>query len=79
MTAPKGAIVKLYFDTRRVLEVHAIVRSGATGRCYRIVEARRQEKGKHAGRWHVQGLVLGILTDEQLEGEDVYTYRWYPR
>jgi translation elongation factor P/translation initiation factor 5A len=78
MGARVGAIVGLYMDTPRELEENQVIRT-TSGRCYRIVELRRQARGKHAGRWHIKGLVLGALPDEQLESEDVVPLAWYRR
>lgn len=76
MTAPIGNIVRLYFDTPRTLDEGDVVRS-PTGRAYRIVHVRRQERGIHEGRWHVQGLVMdpGSVTAD----DNIFDYVWYPR
>lgn len=48
MTAPAGAIVRLYVDTRLPLEVGDGIVTG-TGRRYEVLELRVQERGKWAG------------------------------
>jgi hypothetical protein len=77
MAAPVGSLVKLYFDTRRTLDVGDVCQSGATGRSYRIVTARRQTRGKHEGRWHIEAIVIdpATVTDD----DHVFTYHWYRR
>lgn len=75
MTAPAGAIVAITYDGRSELEPgHALVTT--TGRMYVVVEARRQERGKHRGRWHLRCLVAG---DELPEQTTVHPLRWYKR
>lgn len=77
MAAPIGNIVTLYFDTRRTLDVGDICQSATTGRSYRIVTARRQTRGKHEGRWHIQAVVIdpAEITDD----DHIFTYHWYKR
>jgi hypothetical protein len=74
VTAPAGAEVGLYYDARRdVAPGHAIVT--ATGRTYLVVAARRQQRGKHVGRWHLRCLVA----DEAPPDATVHPLRWYRR
>ncbi len=77
MTAPIGSIVKLYFDTRRSLSEGDVCQSASTGRSYRIVTARRQTRGKHEGRWHIEAVVIDPAT---ITPDDrIFTYVWYRR
>lgn len=77
MTAPIGAIVKLYFDTRRTLAPGDVCQSSTTGRSYRIVTARQQQRGKHTGRWHVEAVVIDPATVD--DDDRIFTYFWYRR
>jgi hypothetical protein len=79
MTAPVGAIVKLYVDTRvMVLEAGDVVRTG-TGRSYEVITSRMQTRGKWAGiRQHLTALVLPA--DYRLAaGQRMLQIRWYRR
>lgn len=51
--APPGAVVRITYDARvPVAAGDALVTP--SGRTYLVVAARRQEGGKHRGRWHLR-------------------------
>lgn len=58
--APPGAEVGLTYDADpdTVVDEGDVMVSGATGRRWLVVAARRQERGKAAGRWHLRCVVL---------------------
>lgn len=58
MTAPAGAIVRLYVDLLARVEADHIIRT-QSGRRYRVLTVRVQARGKHAGRQHLVCSVLG--------------------
>lgn len=83
-TAPAGAVVQLYVDLDRQVARDDIIET-RTGRAYRVLTVRVQERGKHAGRQHLCCLVLG---ENWLAGIDraaanpeayVHRIRWYRR
>lgn len=75
MTAPVGAVVKLYYDHDGPLDVGDGIET-ASGRCYLIVSARCQARGKHAGhRWHLRCLVVESFPIATV----IYPLRWYSR
>lgn len=76
MTAPIGALVKLYIDTRRDVAEGDVIQT-QTARSYRVLDVRRQEKGKHAGRWHLQALVIDPTSVN--DDDHVIPIRWYRR
>ncbi len=77
MIAPAGAIVGLYYDGGVPVAVgDAIVTR--SGRAYLVVEARRQERGKHVGRWHLRCEVLEDTPGEGFAAR-VHPLRWYKR
>lgn len=78
MAAPIGAIVKLYIDGRAVLEVGTVVETTTTGRRYRVLDVRRQHRGRHIGRQHFTAIVIDPA--EQLEhGTHIVPIRWCRR
>lgn len=58
MTAPVGAAVKLYVDLAARVAVDDVIET-TSGRRYQVLGVRVQQRGKHAGRQHLQCLVLG--------------------
>ena len=76
MTAPVGAVVGLYLDTR--LEVtEGTVLQTPSGRSYRVLTVRRQARGKHVGRWHLK---VVVIPPEAIDDDDnVIPMRWYSR
>lgn len=77
MTAPAGAIVGLYVDLASQLELDDVIETG-TGRRYRVVSVRVQERGRHRGRQHVRALVLAV-DDQNPPDARVHRIRWYKR
>jgi hypothetical protein len=71
-----GSEVGLYMDTPRLLEVGHFIET-PTGRTYEITTLRRQERGKHKGRWHIRALVVSraSVPDEAT----VHPILWYSR
>ena len=90
MKAPPGAEVGLYLDLVATVNVGDVVET-RSGRRYLVVAVRRQERGKHAGRWHVRAVVLGedelpaaFLRLTAIDviagvGPRVHRIRWYAR
>ena len=75
-TKPLGTHCKLHYDSPRGVREGDVVRTEA-GSCYRVAGVRRQEQGKHAGRWHL-GCVR--IAEEDVEEDDtVHPLHWYPR
>lgn len=77
MTAPEGAVVKLYVDLWEPVAVGDTIRT-ESGRSYRALTVRTQERGKHRGRQHLTCLVLEPGAPA-LPGTMVHTIRWYKR
>lgn len=79
MTAPVGAVVRIYVDlVDRVAPGHVI--ETASGRRYRVLGVRVQARGKHAGRQHLQCLVTdGKLTVAQWARTTIHRIAWYSR
>ena len=76
MAAGIGSVVSLYMDTPRKLEVGNAIQTGS-GRLYEITALRRQERGKHTGRWHIGALVVDpALADTY---DRIIPLAWYPR
>lgn len=71
-----GSVVSLYMDTPRILEVNHFIQT-PTGRTYQLVTVRRQERGKHKGRWHLSALVVPASAIK--EDDVVHPIAWYPR
>lgn len=71
--APAGAMVKLFYDGAR-LGPGEYLRT-KTGRLYRVVSVRVQERGKHAGRQHLACLVSSVAEP----GAPVRDLYWYAR
>lgn len=75
MTAPAGAVVRIYYDGVAEIDTgHALVTT--TGRTYLVVVCRRQSRGKHRGRWHLECLVTD---SDPPPGATVHPLRWYRR
>lgn len=74
MTAPVGAVVSIYYDASAVVAEGDAIKT-STGRTYQVVAARRQERGKHRGRWHLRCLVV----DDHPPGVIVHPLHWYKR
>lgn len=86
MTAPAGAIVSLYVDLVSRVAIDDVIET-QSGRRYRIIAVRQQQRGKHVGRQHLRCLVLGKGERIAYEGMQpdhpwvptVHRIRWYVR
>lgn len=78
MTAPVGASVRLYVDLVAQVATGDLIET-SSGRRYSVIGVRVQARGKHAGRQHLQCLVVpnGWLPDPR-EGT-LHRIRWYKR
>lgn len=76
MAAPIGADVSLYWDGLGPVAEDDVMRTTA-GRCYRVLHARQQERGRHEGRWHLRALVIDPA--DVSETDTVHSIRWYRR
>jgi len=74
---PAGAIVSIYYDARVDLVDGDALRT-PTGRTYVVMASRRQQRGKHRGRWHLRCLVLD-RDDQPPPGATVHPIHWYRR
>lgn len=79
-TSPIGAVVRLYVDLERQVNIGDIIET-RTGRGYLVLAARIQARGKHAGRQHLQCSVMGTgpLVSLAPPGAYVHRIRWYRR
>lgn len=76
MTAPAGAVVHLYVDTRHPLAPGGGIHT-PTGRRYEILQRRLQERGRRAGiRQH---LVVRVMHPDEPDLDESLEIRWYPR
>jgi len=73
MTAPVGAVVRIFYDGRPVERGDAIVTT--TGRTYVVASVRVQARGRHIGRQHLACLVAR----EPPPGARRHRLHWYPR
>ena len=77
MTAPAGAVVKLYVDLVEPVVPTDVIET-QSGRKYWVLHVRVQEKGKHKGRQHLSCLVLDPTRND--EGSNrIHKIRWYKR
>ncbi len=76
MSAPVGRVVGLYMDTLRTVAEQDVITT-PSGRAYRVVGVRRQERGIHEGRWHLRALVIDPTTIQ--DGDEVIPLVWYRR
>jgi hypothetical protein len=70
---PIGSIVSLYYDGWAVAEEGDVIQT-TTGRSYRVISNRIQEKGKHAGRQHIKAMVI---EPEDVSASDVVLKLWW--
>lgn len=77
-SAPAGATVKLYVDTRADIEPGHEIETSTTKRRYLVIHVRRQLGGKRRGRQHLCAIVLGA-DDERAPGTVVHVIHWYRR
>ena len=75
---PVGSVVGLYYDAglrQRDVQAGDVLRSPASR--YRILKLRRQERGQHVGRLHLECLKIA---EEDIEPDDtVHPLVWYAR
>lgn len=71
-----GEPARLYLDSRDRIEPGDYVRT-RTGRTYLVTAARVQERGKHAGRQHLQTVVMepGHVAEPDATVHMCYWYR----
>ncbi len=74
MKAPVGALVKITYDGFVDLGIGDVLCTD-TGRCYVVVTGRRQQRGKHRGRHHLQCMVAAAPPP----GARVFPLYWYSR
>lgn len=86
MKAPSGAIVSLYVDLCKSVQVDDIIET-RSGRRYAVLAVRVQTRGKHEGRQHLSARVMGEDERHPFEGmtpdhptlPTVHRIRWYGR
>jgi hypothetical protein len=85
MTAPIGAMVQLHVDLVATVRIGDVIET-QTGRRYSVLGVREQQRGRHAGRQHLQCLVVPQdfqpLTAGPLPPDltpKVHRIRWYAR
>lgn len=78
MTAPVGATVRLYVDLAISVECGDLIET-TTGRRYSVLGVRVQTRGVHAGRQHLECLVVerGWLPDPPVG--TLHRIKWYRR
>lgn len=85
-TAPLGAVVRLYVDLERQVNEGDIIET-STGRGYRVLSVRVQERGKNVGRQHLMCVVMPADWMSDAErwrtrlpiGSFIHRIRWYRR
>lgn len=88
MAAPVGSIVSLYVDLRAAVGAGDIIET-RSGRRYRVLSVRVQQRGRHAGRQHLQVVVgdeqmppaaaVYAGPDGELRAGMIHRIRWYRR
>jgi len=73
--AAPGSIVGIYYDARREVAPGDAIVTG-TGRTYLVIQARRQTRGAHVGRWHLR---CAVADGPPPAGTRVHPLRWYRR
>lgn len=76
MPAAVGSEVGIYYDGVAQVDEGDVIRT-STGRCYRAIHNRIQQKGKHVGRQHLR--VQVIDPSEVTEADTVHPIYWYRR
>lgn len=71
-----GEPAYLYIDAAQEMEEGDVVRT-PSGKSYRVVSTRIQQKGKHIGRQHLQTIVID--PKEVSSTDTVLEIHWYPR
>lgn len=76
-TASAGAIVGIYVDLVAPVATGDVIET-TSGRRYRAVEVRVQQRGHHVGRQHLRCLVMS--TDDPVDATvTVHQISWYRR
>lgn len=74
MKAEIGDEVGLYYDADApVLEGDFLVTR--TGRCYKVVKLRIQQRGQNKGRYHLRC----VVSEKVEKSAKVHSLCWYPR
>lgn len=73
---PLGTPCKLHYDSPREVMAGDVIQTSA-GICYRVIGVRRQERGKHAGGWHLD--CVRIAGEDVEEDDVVHPLYWYSR
>lgn len=73
MTAPVGAVVRIFYDGRPVALGDAL--RTPTGRTYVVASVRVQARGRHVGR---QYLACLVAREPPLDAR-IFPLRWYAR
>lgn len=76
-TKPLGTTCKLHYDSPREVEAFDVIRTEPAGTCYRVLEVRIQERGKHAGKKHLK--CVRIAAGDVEEDDVVRPLYWYQR
>lgn len=71
---PVGAVVRITYDSECSISLDHVLKT-PSGRAYRILELRRQMRGKHAGRYHLRCIVIDEIPDDAI----VHPICWYSR
>lgn len=77
MTAPAGAVVRIYVDLVARVLVGDVIET-QTGRRYRVLGVRVQKRGRRRGRQHLSCVVLDNV-EQLVDGATLHRIRWYPR
>jgi hypothetical protein len=73
--AAVGAEVGMYIDCPQEITAGDALMT-TTGRTYVVVQARRQQRGKHIGRQHLRCVVADTKPPA---GVRIFSLRWYRR
>lgn len=74
--APSGSLVRISYDSPHEVAMGDYL-STTTGRTYVVATVRRQEKGKHRGRWHLLCAVVDSVPPGTSKGGTFHPLRWY--
>lgn len=91
VTAPAGAVVRIYVDLAQRVVPGDVIQT-QSGRRYGVLNLRVQMRGKHAGRQHLECVVLDVGESIGFDGPwrrlvggegdklgTLHTIRWYKR
>lgn len=76
MTAPIGAAVRIYVDLVAPVAIDDVIET-QSGRRYHVIGVRVQARGKHAGRQHLQCLVVPSNWLPDPPTGTLHPIRWY--